>query len=256
VTTFREIVATETATAEELPLVHTTRCQEFREVLASDELRACEECKVFGGHILYFFYGRPAYRTKGGGQPAGTVDVCPVCFVFKTGNWNSGLARLFPCDTGALKNRIFENHLFWADCGSLELNHTIESARKLVSLVFDTNGSYFLGKARPSAPASFASGTVAARYHALLVDTDPSKADDRRSAIEIQVGSPVALSNRLRYVVLPNDVLNESGVLTAIQTKWGADALGYDLYHGRQPNDYRSTISDKVKDELRKGGLL
>ncbi len=252
----RDIVAAQTVMAEELPLVHTTRCQEFREVLASGQLQANEACKVFGGFLLYFFYGRPAYQTKLGDVPTGSKEVCPVCFVFKTGTWSSGARRLSSCDTGALCHHIFEDHLFWADQPGLELYSVIESARKLVPLVFRTNTDYFFGRAVSPAPASFEAGSVALRYHHLLTDAAHPKADDRRSAIEIQMDSPIPVADRLLYVVLPRDLLNEAAVLAKIQTDWGASPLAYNLYLGRRPNDYRNAISDLVEAELRKGGLL
>lgn len=252
----RDIVAAQTAMAEELPLVHTTRCKEFRNVLSSGQLLANEECNVFGGFLLYFFYGRPAYQTKQGDKPTGSKEVCPVCFVFKTGAWISGVRRLSSCDTGALSHCIFEDHLSWADQPDLELDQALESARKLVPLVFGTNENYFFGRATSPAPASFTTGSVAHRYHDLLMNAAHPKADDRRSAIEIQMESPVPVANQLLYVVLPRDLLNETAVLAKIQTGWGASPLAYNLYVGRRPNDYRNTISDLVEAELRKGGLL
>lgn len=252
----RDIVAAQTAIAEELPLVHTTRCQEFREILASGQLQANEACKVFGGLLLYFFYGRPAYQTKLGDVPTGSKEVCPVCFVFKTGTWSSGVRRLSSCDTGALSHHIFEDHLFWADQPDLELYSVIESARKLVPLVFRTNEDYFFGRAVSVAPTVFEAGTAALRYHDLLSDAAHPKADDRRSAIEIQLNSPVSVTDQLLYVVLPRDLLNEAAVLAKIQMDWGAIPLPYNIYNGRRPNDYRNTISDLVEAELRKGGLL
>ncbi|RYD74118.1 MAG: hypothetical protein EOP84_20430, partial [Verrucomicrobiaceae bacterium] len=78
--TLREIVTAETATTEELPLVHTTRCEVLPHIVSSHELRSVTKCDVFDEHLLYFFYGRPAYRHTLGSEPAGNLNLCPVCF--------------------------------------------------------------------------------------------------------------------------------------------------------------------------------
>jgi hypothetical protein len=252
----RDIVAAQTAMAEELPLVHTTRCDDFQKIVNDGELKAeVAECRRFGGHLLYFFYGRPAYRTRGGGQPADNLDPCPVCFVFQTGVWNDEFKRIHPCDTGALHAGNFDGHLAWENHLDLELAPKIESARKLIPLVFGSNSSYWGGFTLPSCPTSFERGSVAANYYTLL-NAANLNADDRRSTIEIQTGSPVQLLNRLRYVVLPNRLLDEPDIRSTIQNKWGASPLRYRLYNHRQPNDYRSDICGLVADELEKEGLL
>lgn len=254
-TTLRAIVAAETAIAEELPLVHTTRCDILPHILASHELRG-GECDVFHEHLVYFFYGRPAYRTAGGGKPAGVLDPCPVCFVFKPHTIGSGAKRVFPCDTGALNGGNFETHLYATDRDEIELNATLDSARKLVPLVFGDNSRYFFGNANPTLPATFPPGTAAARFHALLTDTGPLRTDDRRSVIEVQMDSPVALEHHLLYVILPRELLNQSGTREAILQTWQADPIGYDIYHGRQPHEYRTTICDILKQRFEQGGRL
>jgi len=138
----------------------------------------------------------------------------------------------------------------------MELDATIESAQKLVPLVFGDNSRYFFGKAVATPPASFEPGTVAARFHSLLIDTEPIPGDDRRSAIEVQIDSPVALDHHLLYVILPMEFLNQAGTRETILQTWQADPIGYNIYHGRQPHEYRTTICEILKQRLEEGGLL
>ncbi len=254
-TKLRTIVSAEVAVAEELPLVHTTRCDVLPHIVTSHELRG-GECDVFHEHLVYFFYGRPAYRTSGGSKPAGDLDPCPVCFVFKPHTIGSGAKRVFPCDTGALSGGNFENHLYATDRDDVELDATIDSARKLVPLVFGDNSRYFFGNVTPTLPGAFPPGTAAARFHALLTDTGPLQADDRRSVIEVQLDSPVALEHHLLYVILPRELLNQAGTREAILQIWQADPIGYDIYNHRQPHEYRTTICDIVKERFKQGGRL
>jgi hypothetical protein len=233
--TLREIVAAQTVAAEELPLVHTTRCEILPHILASHELASTTKCDVFDEYLLYFFYGRPAYRTAFGGKPSGVLDLCPVCFVFRPYTLGTGAKRVFACDSGAIHAGLFKNHLQPADRDEMELDATLDSARKLVPLIFESNEKYFLGGAKSALPAGFMPGTPAARFHALLTSTESVAGDDRRSAIEVQLNSPVLLDHKLLYVVLPKEKLNEPGTREVIIQVWQADPIGYDVYFGRQP---------------------
>jgi hypothetical protein len=255
VTTLREIVTAQTNLAEELPLVHTTRCEILTHIVASHELRSTTPCDVFDEHLIYFFYGRPAYRSKGSQSGGNLLDFYPVCFVFKPHTIGSQAKRVFACDSGGVHNGYFKDHLDSSDRNEMELDTTLDSARKLVPLVFGNNERYFFGKAKADMPAAFVPNTPAARFHALLTDNGPIAADDRRSAIEVQIDSPVPLNNLL-YVVMPKDKLNESGVRETILQIWQADPIGYDVYVGRQSDEYRTVICDILKKRFEEGGRL
>lgn len=255
-TSLREIIAAETATAEELPLVHTTRCEILPHIVASDELRSVTECDVFHEHLLYFFYGRPAYRHTLGSEPSGNLDLCPVCFVFKPHTIGGAAKRVFACDSGGVHNGYFMDHLFPPDRDEMQLETTLDSARKLVPLVFGDNSRYYHGEARPVCPAVFPPGSPAARFHALLTDTVAGPADDRRSAIEVQFASPVALEQHLLCVILPKDKLNEPGTREVILQRWKTDAIGYTVIKFRQPHEYRTLIGHLLEERYRDGGRL
>jgi hypothetical protein len=255
-TTLREIVAAETATAEELPLVHTTRCEILPYIVASHELRSVRECNVFHEHLLYFFYGRPAYRHTLGGEPSGNLDLCPVCFVFKPHTIGSAAKRVFACDSGAIQNGYFVDHLFPPDRDEMELDTAIESACKLVPLLFGDNRRYYTGEAMQARPPAFVPGTPAARFHDLLIDTAPGPGDDRRSAIEVQMNSPVPLDHHLLYVILPKEKLNEPGTREVILQRWQTDPIGYPVTKFRPPHEYRSVIGLLLQARYEQGGRL
>lgn len=255
-TTLRAIVAAESTATEELPLVHTTRCEVLPYIVANHELRSVSLCDVFHEHLIYFFYGRPAYRHALGSEPSGNLDLCPVCFVFKPHTIGSSAKRVFACDSGGIHNGYFKDHLHPPDRDEMQLDTSLDSARKLVPLVFGDNTRYFLGKAQATVPTAFAPGTPAARFHALLTDTGKLAGDDRRSAIEVQMDSPVPLDHHLLYVVLPKDKLNEPGTREVILQTWQADPIGYDVYIGRQPHEYRTAICEILKDRYIQGGRL
>lgn len=254
--TLREIVAAETEPAEELPLVHTTRCEILPYIVKSHELRSVTPCDVFHEHLIYFFYGRPAYRHALGSEPSGNLELCPVCFVFKPHTIGSKVKRVFACDSGGVHNGHFINHLHPPDRDEMQLDPTLESARKLVPLIFGENSRYYVGEAKPTLPTAFVRGTPAARFHALLTDTSPGKGDDRRSAIEVQMDSPVALDHHLLYVILPNDILNEPEMRKVIMQNWQTDPIGYRVTRFRQPHEYRTLIGNLLEERYKQGKRL
>jgi len=255
-TALREIIEKEVNAAEELPLVHTTRCETLAFIVKSHELRSPNPCDVFGEHLLYFFYGRPAYRYKGGADASADVDLYPVCFVFKPNTISAKVKRIYACDSGGVQKGYFENHLHPPDRDELQLDPKIDSARKLVRLVFGDNSQYYRASAVGVAPAAFVSGTPAARYHALLIDKARSAADDRRSAIEVQLDSPLALGHDLLYVVLPKEKLNEPDLRETIIQNWQADPIGYETYPGAPPHEYISAIREALRRRFEEGGRL
>jgi|JI9StandDraft_1071089.scaffolds.fasta_scaffold86368_2 hypothetical protein len=255
-TELRAIVSAEAAVAEELPLVHTTRCEILPHIVASHELRSVTPCDVFQEHLIYFFYGRPAYRHALGSEPSGNLDLCPVCFVFKPHTIGSKAKRVFACDSGGVHKGYFEDHLFPPDRDEMQLDTTLDSARKLVPLVFGDNSRYYTGEAKSALPAAFAPGTPAARFHALLTDTAAGAGDDRRSAIEVQMDSPVTLDHHLLYVILPMDKLNEPGIREVILQNWQTDPIGYKVTKFRQPHEYRTLIGDLLEERYKQGGRL
>lgn len=254
-TSLRDIVAAHASSAEELPLVHTTRSEMLQRIIVSHELRG-DVCDVFHEHLVYFFYGRPAYRHALGREPGGGIELCPVSFVFKPHTISHGARRIFPCDSGGIYKGHFTPHLEQADLPDLELDATVESARRLVSLVFGSNDNYYRGEAQDPAPSSFTAGSAAQRFHDLLRDEGAISGDDRRSAIEIQMASPVQLDHHLLYVMLPNDLLNQDNVRRTIFEIWQCDPIGYDVYRGAPAHDYTATIRDKLRLRFREATRL
>jgi hypothetical protein len=90
---FDDFLSTYSGELPELPLVHNTSCSQLEQILTTGILEP-RDCSVFGEPLIYFFYGRPVYRSrKHGTSPDTRFDYCPVCLVFKPGALSS-LARL------------------------------------------------------------------------------------------------------------------------------------------------------------------
>jgi hypothetical protein len=229
--------------AEELPLIHTSLSTYLTSFATSHTLQP-RHCNVFNESLVYLFYGRPAYRSEKGSKYGEPIALCPVCFVFKPRTVSMSLHRVMPCDSGAVNKRLFEPELHRSDLGELELDPVIESARRLVSLVFETNNKYFFGKAKSG--VSFPDGTLGKRYCDLLLRPGPADYDDRKSAIEIQVNQIISLRNQLMFVVLPREFLEETGIKEAIFKTWNCEAVEYPTFEGDAPTAYYSVVRNEV----------
>lgn len=245
----RTLVRAHATAVEELPLVHTSRC-EFLGDVARSHLLEPRSCPVFGEKLLYLFYGRPAYRSSKGTQPGESAALCPVCFVFKPRNPRANIARVYPCDSGALAGDLYRPILNPGDLGSLELDPDIMAVRRYVSLFFQTNGNYYIGRVRQ--PIGPALDDTAARLHELLSSSGPVRYDDRRSAVEVQIRSPIDLRGNLLYVLLPRIFLDDENIRTAIFSEWNCDPIPYPTFDGDSPSAYYGVMRDRLLEALQR----
>ncbi|MDE2106947.1 MAG: hypothetical protein KGL39_57565 [Patescibacteria group bacterium] len=153
-----------------------------------------------------------------------------------------------------MKDRIFEPDLNWADQLDLALAPTIESARKLVSLCFRDNASYYFGKLNPRVSPD--PGSAFERYCTLIKRAPTERADDRRSAIEVQVNGTVHLSGQLLFVALPREFFADAAIKDAVENHWKCDAICYPTFIGGAPAEYYSVVRDRITLWLEQKGHL
>ena len=242
---FNDFLGAYTGVAPELPLVHSTSCAQFSQVQATGVL-APKDCPVFGEPLLYFFYGRPVYRpSTRGTTPDTRYDLCPVCFVFKPGALGS-CARVFPFDSGALHVGLFDPPIARADRDRYSLAPALQTAQRLVEVFFETNGQYYLGEPRTAFTAPAGELDVE-RYWQLITSSGEAEFDERRSAIEVQSGTAVALRDNLHAVIMPTVFLDEPDVCRVVAQEWRAIPVTYETYRGAIPNEYARSIAEKLR---------
>jgi hypothetical protein len=239
--------------ADELPLIHTSRC-EFLNAFATSHTIEPHQCDVFNEDLIYLFYGRPAYRSRQGSQYGDPIALCPLCFVFKPRTISRSIHRIFPCDSGAVSKSTFEPELHPNDLHELELDPVIASAQRLVSLIFQSNKDYFYGRVKPG--IAFPNGTASQRYSNLLLRPGPVDFDDRKSAIEVQLDQTISLKGQLMFVVLPREFLEDPMVRDTISTIWGCDAVQYPTFRGDAPTSYYSVVRNEVSRLFESKGEL
>lgn len=238
---------------EELPLVHTSRCEYLDSVASASTLNP-RRCDVYKEHLIYLFYGRPAYRSVKGWSPGDSPTLCPVCFVFKPNAISKSVKRVVICDSGAVAKNLFDPELTSADLADLELDPRIESARKASHLFFKTNRDYFLGKVLTG--KVLPDRSIERRFYSLLLRPGPADFDDRKSAIEVQIDKVIDLTDQLLFVVLPNEFLEEKSIRETIIYKWRCDPISYDTVGGDAPASYHVLVRDLVRRRLEEGHRL
>lgn len=224
-----------------LPLVHSTRSSTFRAVSRGSRLSP-RECPVFAEKLLYFFYGRPAYRVNS--PRVHDIGYCPICFVLKP-NTRIRVVRAFPFDSGAVRGGRVSDFIP-ADCfGFFRLRRSLRDARLVVKALYQENGEYLLGNVKKRLQGVPAKGLVR-RYVELLRDSSTEASDDRRSAVEIQTNQDVDLASQLLAVVLPARLLDDVNVRNTVIQRWGALPITYPTYAATNPTEYSAVIRDCV----------
>ena len=229
----------------ELPLVHSTSCERFDAIRSTGVLDP-QTCAVFGEPLIYFFYGRPVYRSgKRGVSPDTRFLYCPVCLVLKP-NAVSAFARLFPFDSGALDKGLFDPPIAQNHRDRYALGPAVLTAQRLVEAFFETNGAYFVGEPREFFTPPSGEDEVE-RYWQIVNAAGEAAFDERRSAIEIQSRDALALRDNLHAVIMPTGFLDEPAIRRAVVQDWRAVPITYDTHRGTIPNEYIRDISIKLQ---------
>jgi hypothetical protein len=254
--TFSDYVRRQRPSPRELPLVHTTECHHLDSIVKSQSLNP-RHCGVFKEPLLYFFYGRPAYRDPSKNAPMKDISFCPICFVFRTGD-RVPVKRVFPFDTGASQKplALYEPQVPAADALlKFSVSAAIESARRIVRAFFVTDGNYFAGRARVG--LGFTPGEVDAKaYYDLINGGGSSDCDDRRSAIEVQSSATIDLRGQLLAIVMPTSFLENRQLMKTLLQDWHGFPLTYGADVGMRPTEFHGVIREAVRGHYKVWGLL
>lgn len=232
---------------KELPLVHTSRCEWMTQLPVPTELQT-SHCEIYKECLLYFFYGRPAYRVKN--EHVHDIAYCPICFILKPRRTNLSVRRVIPTDSGGLMSGRLEPDLTSKDHRLIQLTSTVRAAQQLVKAIYGSNLSYVTGKVSLASESGEASGNedtdgspdhVANRYIEVLKSPSISKTDDRKSVIEFQLGCNVPFEGNLQAVILPLPMLDSKSLVEQLEN-WGVEVQTYFTFEGSCPSGYSDVI--------------
>ena len=210
---------------------------------------------MFGEPLLYFFYGRPAYRTH---DVKGAVSLnCSslTCFVVQPDSLPKP-KRIFPFDSGAMSRGFYEKHIHRRMKPShFEIAADLSEAMKLVGHFYGSNTAYFMGAAR--AGIRFPVLDMEAQcFHSLISEKGASATDDRRGSVEVSYDCEVPLNrDTVLAVILPADFWDDPEISRIVKGELGAEPLSYDTFHAAPTEDTRA-IMTVAKDFLTKEGYL
>jgi hypothetical protein len=251
---FSEYVESHAMARAELPLVHTTEYFRLNSIQATHALKA-DHCRIFDEPLLYFFYGRPAYRDPSQTEPTREIGFYPICLVFRPGSIQSA-RRLYPFDSGASQLGLYEPAIDRVKAlKAFELAGEVEDARRISNCFFESDEEYLSNK--PRRDLRFAGGEEdAASYYFLINGGGDPACDDRCSAIEVQTGADQDLRKDVMAIVLPNCFLEDDALASTIVDTWKAVPLAYDADIGMRPLEFHGAIRHLIRRFYRELRLL
>jgi hypothetical protein len=232
-----------------LPLMHTTFSVRLLKIFFEGQLHL-EDCPVFKRPLVYFFYGRTAYRLDPLDRQTAQSAVAPAVLIFRPEA--VPIRSVYPFDTGGYPHGLPALAKGTVDMGDFAMS-TVEDADKTVQHFWKSRKSYFWFQTDDLVDASsFAHGNLYAQlYHGLLALD--SSADDRRGTVEISSEQSVAVSSKsLLGLVIPHDLMELGEVKSLSET---VKVRSYPYFGGRGV-EYFSEIRKLVGSILEELRLL
>jgi hypothetical protein len=244
---FGEFVAKVEAVPFGLPLTHSTDAYHLRAIIDRWQLEP-EHCPVFTPErLLYFFYGRPAYRQREV-QPSGLMSVAPVALVLRPPT-SFQVRRVLPFDSGAFGAGLYEGVLHKnMQLADFMLEPDMNSAEKLIALFYGDSAAYLTAAPKTDVvvpPFEF----EAESYYQLISDKTRNSYDDRACAIEIQSSQPLPLADNLEAIALPASFLDDVVFAAKLEAS-GVKPLPYSYVSRMRPSEQLGRIYSLVEQYL------
>ena len=239
-----------------LPLVHTTDVHGFKKIEVANTLQP-QPCPVYGESLLYFFYGRPAYRAHRTVETTTAKAFAPVCFIMSD-QLDDAVRRIMPFDSGAFHNGLMHPPMHPdVPLKEYELAVDANAPMKLIKVFFGDERRYYdrMPLADVLTEEEAWKNLSVHSFDQLIRNRSNSKSDDRVCAVEIQVNKNISLMNRVQAVILPAAYLQIEGVAQQIE-EWGAVAIPYDLGYEFIPREISGVFWQKIRDFLSDAGRL
>jgi hypothetical protein len=215
-----------------------------------------KECTVFREKLIYFFYGRPAYK-NGESTCIGMSGKAPVALLLTAGIISEA-KRIFPFDTGAFVGNRYAQWMHpsmkWEH---FEITELSDAPNKHVDAFFGSNGRYM--DCLPEASRVVPEGEFEVEAIARMVaDISSSGADDRRIAVEMLTENTIPFSNKhLKAIIGPHSLLAADWMKTFLGGSGsGVEYVSYSLNHLKRPVEYQALLEEKAKRLQQKWGYL
>lgn len=185
---------------------HTTDAFRLRKMIV-DKFFEPSHCKVFDEDLSYFFYGRPAFRRRDQEQTR-LSSRTPIAIILHPSLVDMG-CRMYPFDSGAFTGHYKQWMHPEMKLSDFELICSPDAPKKSIAAFFGNNVNYL--RATSTAPPKPYDGEFEVESVVeLLRDPSSHDADDRRLAIELQVGKKIDFDSKAILALIAPDELEEA----------------------------------------------
>lgn len=210
-TTFRQSLtaATATPTSPRLPLCHVADFGTILRFIEAGRITTDEVCDVFQLKLNYFFYGRAAYRPKDGSK-SNVAVANPAALILAPASV-SAPHTVYPFDTGGYPRYAASTAGHTLKDFELDLN--VEECERVIERHWKTHEDYIRADLSGFREQFDANCPAVECYSAIVRDTDPDEADDRRSSLEVTslVDVPISAKN-IVGIVLPRKYADNASI--------------------------------------------
>lgn len=217
-----------------LPIVHNTNSDHFFKILNEGKLLP-QMCDVFSKDLVYFFYGRPAYKLN-------TPDNFPPSLVGLVLDYSmvDSIYKIFPFDSGAFDKGFYSPYIENLEDFCL-LENLINTH---IQFFFKNNFKYLKGEIfnRDNIENKYAD-----KFYNLAKNAN-EKCDDRRLTIEISNYKEVKLlTDTLKAIILPNYLLEDDSVINFLDNL-DPEVITYSSFNEGNPCGFNNDIYNEYID--------
>lgn len=244
--------ATSSISLETLPLMHSCDGFAATSIIHDKTINVCE-CPVFHEKLLYFFYGRPAYKVSErvkGNRPGHLY--LPVCFIvpFKEVKPH----RIFPFDTGAFDAKMYNKFLHHKmKIDEFELENTLEEVKQYIHVFYDNNINYIRGVASSVKDSGddYVDGLISIHNF-----TGEEEIDGRANTVEVIADKGVNVHDAVECIILPEPLSRAPKIQPFIKNNPQIDFRLYDVPLLCAPSEFNAVVYQKVMDYFREKNVI
>lgn len=244
-----------TSSLRALPFFHSVESVYAVDIFNTEKLKT-HHCDVFNEPLIYFFYGRPAYKV-GSNQGSCGPDLfyCPTVFILKNSSSLSA-KRIYPFDTGAFKSHYKSHVPSQYGLDRFLLGTSKKLTKQIVSCFFGSNNDYLKGKSFLKVDDIPFHETEARAYLNILNTTGEIPFDDRAYTVELQIDSDFDLGKCVEAVVAPSEVFDSPEIYNTVVNKWKAVPLDYMTYHCGDIGTFHGQVFEIVRSYMKTKGYI
>lgn len=235
-----------------LPTMHSTSCLIGEKILQEDKL-SVKDCPVFNESLLYYFYGKPAYRVSSKHSHKSRTDCLrsPCCFVLDSKKIHA--KYIYPFDTGAYSSGIFEDMIpLEIDIRKFQLQPDPTNIPEYVRVFFGNNINYLQGISNVNVKSL--NNVVTFTLGQILSARGSFEFDDRARTVEIISEDSLKLSDAIMAIIVPQPFVRNEVFKDFVKNHSNIDVITYFTRYPSDPASHNEAVFQKAIDYLKKRG--